>query len=318
MASSRGPGGRMVVTDLAGIGINMRDTGPFTANDGDFVQGDTENDGTNFRVEGAYTTSEARFAFGEGLVDGNSLIFETFILSGSPIDLIPTETAQDGMDQLIWLIDGIATRFSLSPSGDGDFSTFDLSGNEMLEGAGFSDTLFGGAGSDTLMGGGGDDDLSGDRGADRIVGGGGDDLIAGGGGFDTLRGAAGADTVDGGGGKDRLVGGGGNDLVSGGRGNDTVIGGPGNDTLSGGKGADELKGGGGRDTFQFAAGDRSDTILRYQQGKDRIEFTSGADDFSDLSIVQQGADVLIRHVRGSILVTNQDADDFTAGDFLFS
>ncbi|MFN3262804.1 MAG: calcium-binding protein [Pikeienuella sp.] len=185
----------MVVTDLAGIGINMRDTSAFTANDGDFIQEDGAISGGTFEVEGRYTTSEPRFGFASGLVAGdNSLIFETFVISTTRIDLIDTNTPQDGLDGLVWLIDGIATTFSPSPNG-GDLSTFDLSGNETLEGASFADTLFGGAGDDSLVGGGGDDDLSGDGGNDTILGGAGDDRIAGGAGANVTDGGAGADIL---------------------------------------------------------------------------------------------------------------------------
>ena len=312
----------------------MRDTSAFSANDGDFIQEDGAISGGTFEVEGRYTTSEPRFGFGSGLVMNNTLIFETFILSATRIDLIDTNMPQDGMDGLIWLIDGIATTFAPSPSG-GDLSTFDLSGNETLEGASFADTLFGGEGDDRLLGGGGDDNLSGDGGDDVVRAGGGDDIarghagadtlvgqsgndtLRGGGGDDLLKGGAGTDRLIGMGGNDTLKGGGGADFLKGGGGADRLIGGGGADTIEGNKGDDTMKGGNGPDTFRFKPGDGDDVIQRFQQGRDQVEFKRGVADFDDLRIEQQGDDVLVSYKRGSILFENQNARAFGEDDFIF-
>ena len=43
-----------------------------------------------------------------------------------------------------------------------------------------------------------------------------------------------------------------------------------------------------------------------------------AESFDDLILTQQGDDVLIRHVRGTIRVEDADLGDFDAADFIFS
>ncbi len=183
-----------------------------------------------------------------------------------------------------------------------------LGGDDAVTGGGGADTLRGGAGDDTLKGNGGDDKLIGGGGADRIVGGGGADNIKGGGGTDNIRGGGGADTVKGGGGADMINGGGGADRLEGGGGSDVIAGKAGDDTL---------KGGGGADVFQFRASDRADTILDYRQGQDRIEIISGANAFDDLTIMQDGADVLIGFGAGQVRVITDNAGAFDEGDFIF-
>ena len=234
--------------------------------------------------------------------------------------------------------------FNLSLSGFGDF--FDIgndnanriignTGNNRLEGLGAADELRGLAGDDTIDGDAGADRLFGNGGADRLVGGAGDDLIRGGGGADTVignsgqdrllsgggddlvKGGGGADVIKSGGGGDRVKAGGGGDSVDGGGGADRLEGGGGNDTLTGGRGDDELKGGGGRDVFRFKTGDGDDTILDFQQGRDRIEITAGANDFGDLTIRQSDADVLISFANNQITVETDNAGAFTAADFIF-
>lgn len=179
------------------------------------------------------------------------------------------------------------------------------------------DLLTGTAGPDRIAALGGNDTVRGLGGNDTLLGQAGDDVLRGGGGNDALRGGGGADTLIGQGGDDALRGGGGVDLMNGGAGADLLIGGGGNDRIIGGKGADTLKGSGGNDVFVFRPGDGADVIRAFQQGRDRIEFTRGADDVGDLTITQVGDDVRIAYQRGSILVENQSAGAFDANDFIF-
>ncbi len=134
------------------------------------------------------------------------------------------------------------------------------SGNDLLLGTEFGDTLRGQGGSDTLIGLGGNDLLDSDtrpavdRIGDLLIGGAGDDTLIGERGNDTLVGGVGKDSLRGGGGDDLLIGGSGNDTLRGGSGNDTLIGGSGRDSLVGGSGNDSLVGGTGSDTLIGGSG----------------------------------------------------------------
>jgi Ca2+-binding RTX toxin-like protein len=88
----------------------------------------------------------------------------------------------------------------------------------------------------------------------------------------------------GGSGNDGFYGGGGNDRIFGDDGNDTIFGDGGNDRIDGGRGNDVLRGGANADTFVFQWTSGSDTILDFQDGLDRI-------DFSNLTTVTSLADL---------------------------
>ncbi len=156
-------------------------------------------------------------------------------------------------------------------------------GNDILNGLQGDDILFGGMGNDELNGGEDDDTLNGGEGDDVLVGGDGYDLLNGGAGKDTLSGGNDRDILKGGKGKDTLDGGDDYDVLRGGKGKDTLLGGKGGDTLNGGKGADvlnggtgkdDLYGGKGKDVFVFAAGDGSDTIFDFKNGKDKLDLSA--------------------------------------------
>lgn len=250
------------------------------------------------------------------LVNVETLIFADRNVSAQSIidDLTPArEGPTSGDDRLIGT--GAADRIS---GGAGDDRIVGRGAGDRLNGQGGDDTLLGGAGRDTLLGGGGRDLLKGQAGDDLLKGQAGRDVLQGQGGNDRLQGQAGADRLLGQAGNDRLLGQGGNDTLIGGGGRDTLLGGAGADRLDGGKGADVLTGGGGRDRFVFAAGDGADRITDFRDRTDRIEFRSGAESFDDLTLTQQGDDVLIRHVRGTIRVEDADLGDFDATDFIFS
>lgn len=190
-------------------------------------------------------------------------------------------------------------------------------GNDRIVGLGNADRLFGGVGADTVIGGAGADRMTGGGGNDRLDGGVGNDNINGGVGRDVLIGRGGSDRLKGDGGADRLIGNNGNDRLDGGGGVDRLFGGAGRDEITGGRGSDVLIGGGGADRFVFSRGDGRDTIRDFRQGQDKIKIGTGADNFSDLSISQRGDDVLIRFSNVLIRVEDEDASDFSAGDFLF-
>ncbi len=181
-------------------------------------------------------------------------------------------------------------------------------GDDLLTGTGGPDRIAARAGDDTVRGRGGDDTLLGQQGDDVLRGAGGDDSLIGGGGSDRIFGQGGDDT---------LKGGGAGDDLKGGRGADRLVGGGGADTIDGGKGADILIGGAGADVFRFAPGDGEDVIRGFRQGADLVEFKRGVSGFDELTITQQGDDVLLTYTRGSILFRNQDVTAFGEEDFIF-
>ncbi len=199
-----------------------------------------------------------------------------------------------------------------------------------IDGGGGNDTITGTLGFDRIKGGSGEDFIFDPDGANKIRGGSGDDIIEvgngsdgsllhGGSGNDTLISGWGDDTLVGGSGADILIGGRGNDALSGSGGKDILEGGKGDDTLNGGRGRDLLTGGEGNDVFIFNATERGrDTITDFEDGVDMIQF-SGLGGFEDLSITQNGDDVLITHIggNGQIILEGFDAALIDASDFAF-
>ncbi len=136
-------------------------------------------------------------------------------------------------------------------------------------------------GNDELFGGYGDDTMRGAKGDDMLYGGRGDDLLKGGNGDDTLKGSYGDDTLKGGRGDDDLVDTSGNNFMYGGRGDDFMVAGDGDDVLKGGRDDDILYSGGGADRFVFGRNSGFDSVMDYEDGKDKIVFEGGIQ-FSDL------------------------------------
>jgi Ca2+-binding RTX toxin-like protein len=146
--------------------------------------------------------------------------------------------------------------------------------------------------------------------------------------------------MDGGSGSDRMFGGVGNDLLIGGNGNDTIYGTSSTvfaafdrDVLRGGRGDDILVGSGdimyggtGRDAFVIEAPSSPDPaalippprairIKDFQDGFDRIGLFTDLK-FSDLTIVQQGANAQVRTGdRLLAIVENTSATNLTIADF---
>lgn len=236
----------------------------------------------------------------EGVIDlgDTAIILETVLVPTQDTDTICLAPSEVTIDNPIICFDSpLPEEFRTGTAGD-DVLVGD-SRADVIQGLGGDDTLRGKAGDDEIYGGGGADRISGNSGQDFINGNGGDDFIRADKGADVVRGGAGTDKINGGGGADRLFGG---------AGDDTIIGRTGDDTL---------KGNGGADVFQFRASDRNDTILDFEQGQDRIEILNGAASFAELSVEQDGADVVITFGSGQITVISDDAASFDANDFIF-
>lgn len=277
-------------------------------------------------IEGALTNADdlmrgaANGAQGEEAIDPLSETFlvvcyaadetETVIDIGDTGIIVETELAPAP------ITDGSGLSSSV-PVGTSEIGNLTIAFDQTLTGSSNPDVLIGGSRSDLISGFGGDDVLRGKGGSDFISGGGGADSIMGNSGRDFLFGNAGDDVIRAGTGNDVAKGGAGNDKINGGAGADTLSGGNGDDTIIGRTGDDKLRGGNGEDVFQFRASDRNDTILDFTQGEDRIEILSGANEFSDLSIEQDGAHVLISFGAGQVTVISDDAAAFDASDFIF-
>lgn len=152
----------------------------------------------------------------------------------------------------------------------------------------------------------GSEALYGKEGSQKIHAKGGDDIVLGLGGADSLAGQAGFDLLMGNGGKDRLHGGKHMDMLDGGRGDDW---------LNGGRGDDTLNGGPGRDVFVLAVGRGSDTVVDFEDGRDRFAL-KGELRIGDLDIVAAGANTEIRH-DGAVLavVLGLGVDSLGRDDF---
>jgi len=138
--------------------------------------------------------------------------------------------------------------------------------------------------SDRLIGKRGHNLLRGQRDDDRLIGKQGRDILLGG---------AGDDQMHGRGGRDFLVGGDGQDYLVGNKGRDVLSGGSGRDVLRGGLGFDTLAGDRGRDIFELQLRGRSDVILDFQDGRDRLMLPSRLS-FGDLSILNRGNGTVIQ------------------------
>ncbi|WMS44689.1 calcium-binding protein [Acuticoccus sp. MNP-M23] len=180
-------------------------------------------------------------------------------------------------------------------------------------------TVNGGSGDDLVLGGAADDALSGGNGNDTVRGGGGDDLVRGGNGDDFLDGGRGRDTLEGGNGDDRLHAGAGGGTMDGGAGADILRSGRGNDDMTGGEGADE---------FIIGLLNGNDTILDFENGRDRIDLSTygreEADFLTDLypALSEAGGDAIridlsVLGGTGSVVVEGLSFDTLNVGDFIF-
>ncbi|KZL25446.1 Serralysin C precursor [Pseudovibrio sp. WM33] len=116
--------------------------------------------------------------------------------------------------------------------------------------------------------------------------------------------------------------------ASGGAGSDTVVGNSlenvlqgfsGDDFLDGAQGDDLLEGGAGRDTFSFTSIGDTDTIADFQDSVDFIQLGSefGANSFTELSLTNRDADVIVAFGDSEIILQNTDLSLIGAEDFIF-
>lgn len=117
---------------------------------------------------------------------------------------------------------------------------------------------------------------------------------------DVIRGLGGNDTIFGLGGNDRLLGDAGNDRLVGGAGNDTLLGGAGNDILDGGPGNDVITTGAGRDRIVVRRNQGFDRVTDFKNNQDKIDLVGIS--FGQLTLRQQGNDVLVKLGRGNLLL----------------
>jgi len=162
-------------------------------------------------------------------------------------------------------------------------------------------------------------------GDDNYYGFGGDDTIEGGAGADLLVGGSGMDMLDGGSGNDVIIGGDDNDDLFGGSDKDYILGGSGIDRIEGGSGNDHMNGNAGADIYVIDQDDfGTDYILGWEDGTDMVEIglnVSNTFDFSDLTVSQSGANVMVSFndasVTGRILILGEMAANITEADFDF-
>lgn len=167
--------------------------------------------------------------------------------------------------------------------------------------------IYGGNASESLVGSEGADNIHGRGGKDTIFGNDGDDFIF-------------ADW-----GKDLVMGGSGNDWIEGGAGNDFLKGEQGNDTLIADSGFDALEGGEGEDLFIIENGSSGATILDWQDGVDRIDFSrvDAVEVIDDLELEQLSPELVsitFENQNGkevAIEVVGQMGFSLAATDFVF-
>lgn len=134
--------------------------------------------------------------------------------------------------------------------------------------------IFGFNGNDALSGGDGNDFINGNRDNDNVRGNGGNDTVRGGKQDDIIFGDSGNDLVAGDRESDTLIGGSGDDILRGGKQDDILEGDSGSDLIYGDKGNDTLRGGSESDIFIFRAESGVDIIQDFEQGSDKLQFSS--------------------------------------------
>jgi hypothetical protein len=160
----------------------------------------------------------------------------------------------------------------------------------------------------------GDDRINGTEFRDVINGIAGNDRIKGFGTSDKLTGGGGRDVLVGGDGDDILKGGGGKDRLNGGNGNDKLVGGGGSDRFIGGNGEDVFIGGAGSDVFMLFKNKGTDTIRKFQDGKDTFKLRGMT--FGQLNFEQQQRNTVISFGQEEIAVLIRvDVEQLTRADF---
>jgi Ca2+-binding RTX toxin-like protein len=91
--------------------------------------------------------------------------------------------------------------------------------------------------------------------------------------------------------------------------------------LDGNGGADTLTSFGGADVFVFDDADGADTITDFANGSDNVDLTAvaGVDEFSDLTVIDNGATVTVNYGTGTFTLANiGNAGLIDASDFIFA
>jgi subtilisin family serine protease len=212
--------------------------------------------------------------------------------------------------------------------GEGDDSIESNGGNALLVGDRGNDVLSAATSisaaddNSTLLGGEGNDILTGSTKDDLLFGGSEADVLFGGDGNDNLNGGKGSDTLNAGLADDTVFGDLDGDLLTGGDGNDRVDGGEGDDVVYDTQGSDSLTGGEGSDSFLLLPDTDTDTILDFQDGRDRFvlieDFPERGLTFDQLEITENNGNTSIGIAdTGEVLVelTGVSADAIDAEDF---
>lgn len=347
-----GNGGGNVLLGGAGADRLIAYAGSDTLNGGadhDILEGGTGADVFAFDA-GTGTDLITDFEAGIDLIDVTSLGIAyadmTIVNSGARAIVLWDDPGGAGTRGII-VVDGVQADDLLLSSfitafGDDQPAIIGTSGNDVLfgsqigdeiRGLGGNDRLNGAGGADTLIGGAGDDRYDIDDLGDLIFeqAGEGHDIVytevdltlsanvenarATGSSDIDLTGNEGINWLTGNSGANHLTGEGGNDRLQGRDGADTLDGGAGNDILEGGTGAD---------VFAFDQGDGIDTVLDFEDGVDRLDFSSLGIGIADLRIADSGANVIVFYDesdpadRGLVVVSGHSASDLDGADFIFA
>ncbi len=114
---------------------------------------------------------------------------------------------------------------------------------------------------------------------------------------------------------------GGADIITGGNGADTLMGGSGDDTIYYGLGGDTVTGGSGSDVFVLQAQNSATVITDFDPTQDTLDtrIVTGASGISDLTLIEQGEDLLITldGINPFITLLNTNAASISASNFAF-
>ena len=127
------------------------------------------------------------------------------------------------------------------------------------------------------------------------------------------------ETIYAGAGDDTVRGNNGNDTIYGESGNDTLYGGNGDDVLIGGTGDDYLAGDAGADIYIHSRGDGNDVINNYDAWESRTsdKLVLKGVKKSDVEIIRNGLNMIIRDVVGNEVITIKDAYSASYGNGIF-
>ncbi|MEM7668902.1 MAG: calcium-binding protein, partial [Pseudomonadota bacterium] len=117
---------------------------------------------------------------------------------------------------------------------------------------------------------------------------------------------------------DVIRGMGGDDYLSGDRGDDAIDGGAGNDTIFGEHGNDTLVGGAGSDVFWMTRTSHDDVILDFNPDEDVIDLGRARPEASDVSVRQEGTDLIISYFNSELRVVDTEIDDLNEENFLLA